>query len=352
MKVTFCRDLQPTQSQSQSQSQQMIITGGESLPTNLDDLLGPDLAKRLARLDVASKRVFAGRLPGERRSKRRGQSVEFDDYRNYVPGDDLRHLDWNVFARLDKFFIKLFREEEDVTVELVLDTSASMLAASSAQPGAPRPASKLLYAARLTMALAYIGLLANNRVRITTTGRNGFHQTASARGRQQISRFADFLLTQLQSAASLNENTLSTAETSFTDSIRRFALARAGSGVVVLLSDMLIPEGYERALTYLAASPGFDTTAIQILTPAELDPAAESERVSGDLRLLDIETGRPAEITVSPELLAAYRQTVASYNTTLETQAAARGIALVRLTTDTPLELALLRRLRERGLIA
>lgn len=330
----------------------MIVTGGESLPTTLDELLSPELAKRLGRLDVASQRVFAGRLPGERRSKRRGQSVEFDDYRNYVPGDDLRHLDWNVFARLDKFFIKLFREEEDVTVELVIDTSASMLAASAGKPSAgseEKPLSKLLFASRLAMALAYIGLLANNRVRITAMGRSGFHQTAPSRGRRQIARFAEFLLEQFRINSAMDQ--ASEEGPDFSESIRRFALGKSGSGVVVLLSDLLIPEGYERALTYLAATPGFDTTAIQILTPAELDPAHESERIAGDLRLLDIESGRPAEITVSPELLRAYRATVTQYNQELEQRAAARGIDVVRMTTDTPLDHALLRQLRDRGLL-
>lgn len=321
----------------------MIVGGAESVPSTLDELLGPELARRLGRLDVASKRVFAGRLPGERRSKRRGQSVEFDDYREYVPGDDLRHLDWNVFARLDRFFIKLFREEEDVTVEVVLDTSASMLASSTREDGERTP-TKLLYGARLAMALAYIGLVANNRVRLTAFGRGGFVQTSPARGRGQIGRFADFLLDRL------NED--GEEEAGFADSLRRFALTRSGSGVVVMISDLLIPEGYERGLTYLSAALGFDITLIQVLTPGELDPASEGARISGDLRLLDIESGHPAEVTVSPELLGAYRRRVEGYNTALERSASARDISLVRLTTDTPLELALLRRLRERGVLA
>src|SRR5262245_27948309 len=94
-------------------------------PRTMEELLGAGLIGALDRLDVLSRKVFAGKLPGERRSKKRGQSVEFDDYRNYVPGDDLRHIDWNVFARLDRFFVKLFREEEDLALHVVIDASAS-----------------------------------------------------------------------------------------------------------------------------------------------------------------------------------------------------------------------------------
>ena len=125
----------------------------------MDELLGPDLAARLDRLDVISRKIFAGKLPGERRSKRRGRSVEFDDYREYVPGDDLRHIDWNVYARLDRFFIKLFREEEDLAVHILLDASPSMDAG-----GGEREPSKLVFAQRLAMAVAYVSEMLRARL--------------------------------------------------------------------------------------------------------------------------------------------------------------------------------------------
>lgn len=326
----------------------MLIGPNEPPPTTFEDLLGPELVKRLSRLDVASRRVFAGRLPGERRSKRRGQSVEFDDYRTYVPGDDLRHIDWNVFARMDKFFLKLFREEEDVTVEIVLDLSPSMdtggTRTTDAQGTTRSLPSKRTFASRLATALAYIGLIANNRVRLTTFGR-GFHQTAAARGRSQVARFTDFMIDRLRDVAQDHP------VTPFADDMRRLVQSRTGSGVVVVLSDMLLPDGYAPGLTYLAASRGFEVTVLQVLAPSELDPALEPTAISGDLRLTDIESGRYAEVSITPELIDAYRTSVDAYNAELARTATARGIAHVLLTTDTPIELALLRRLRERGLV-
>ena len=99
----------------------MFVRPLDNPPESIDELLGPELSRALDRLDVLSRKVFAGKLPGERRSKRRGRSVEFDDYRAYVPGDDLRHIDWNVFARFDRFVIKLFKEDEDLAVRVLLD---------------------------------------------------------------------------------------------------------------------------------------------------------------------------------------------------------------------------------------
>ncbi|MEO0513339.1 MAG: DUF58 domain-containing protein [Planctomycetota bacterium] len=359
----------------------MILGPSEPRPVAIDDLLPPELAKRLAQLDVASRRVFAGRLPGERRSKRRGQSVEFDDYRTYVPGDDLRHIDWNVFARMDRFFLKLFREEEDVTVEVVLDLSPSMDVGVSkpresardtgsvTEPGIAAPGgavpSKRLFAARLAMSLAYVGLVANNRVRLTTFGR-GFHQTAAARGRRQVARFAGFLLERLnpdtfQAMPLENEpgsgggGARNDEDTDpggvFAQAMNRLARTRSGSGVVFLLSDMLHPGGYERGLTYLAGSRGFEPSVIQILSPSEVDPGLVAETVTGDLRLMDIESGAAAEVSVTPELVAAYRRAFDAYQSQLRRACRARSIGHVELMTDTPLELTLLRRFRQYGLV-
>ncbi|MEC7407447.1 MAG: DUF58 domain-containing protein, partial [Planctomycetota bacterium] len=93
---------------------------------NTDTLLPPALLARVDRLELASRKIFRGQLKGERRSRRRGQSVEFDDFRTYVPGDDLRLIDWNLFARLDQLFLKLFQEEVDRHFFALIDSSRSM----------------------------------------------------------------------------------------------------------------------------------------------------------------------------------------------------------------------------------
>src|SRR5262247_4208490 len=96
------------------------------MATTDSKLLPPDLMAQLERLELVSRKVFRGRMKGERRSKRKGQSVEFADFRSYVPGDDLRFIDWNTYARLDRLFLKLFLEEEDLHFYALIDSSASM----------------------------------------------------------------------------------------------------------------------------------------------------------------------------------------------------------------------------------
>ena len=95
-------------------------------PTRVDELLGSHLMSSLDKLDIIARKIFSGKIQGERRSRRKGISVEFADYRQYSAGDDLRFIDWNVYARLDRLFMKIFLEEEELTLGIAIDTSASM----------------------------------------------------------------------------------------------------------------------------------------------------------------------------------------------------------------------------------
>ena len=131
------------------------------MPLTESTLLPPDVMAQLERLELVTRKVFRGRMKGERRSKRKGQSVEFADFRQYVPGDDLRSLDWNLYARLDKLIIKLFLEEEDLHFFTLIDASLSM---DFGQP------TKLQYAKQLAAALGFVGLIRTDRVRIETLG--------------------------------------------------------------------------------------------------------------------------------------------------------------------------------------
>jgi uncharacterized protein (DUF58 family) len=314
-------------------------------PRTLEELAGPDLLGRLDRLDIMSRRIFAGKLPGERRSKKRGQSVEFDDYRPYVAGDDLRHIDWNVFARLDRLFIKLFREEEDLALHLVIDGSASMDA------GEP---SKMAFALRLAMALGYIGLVNQNRLVVTgfgVPGRPGLTRMTPMRGRPAVRRLAHFLTHEMAPA---RQGAGAPGEVSIVEALRSVALARTGKGVMVVLSDLLTPEDLAPGLNYLAsgAGGGFDTYLLRILAPGERDPSLEAGRgLVGDVRLTDVETGRGAEITVSPAALREYRQRFARHEENLRRAATARRMTYVPLTSDQPLGDLLMDYLRRRGLL-
>lgn len=322
-----------------------MLVQGSDRPRTVEELLGRDLAARLDRLDVLSRKVFAGKLPGERRSKKKGQSVEFDDYRDYVPGDDLRHLDWTVFARHDRFVVKLFREEEDLALHVVLDMSPSM------DTGRPN---KLVFAARMAMALGYIGLVNQNRVSLTTFGgvERGFTQIKAMRGRRNVERYARGLLDRLNERPAPGSFDPGGERTTFNAAAKRLASTRVGAGVMVILSDFLDREGYEEGLNYLGVGHGFDTYCLQVLSPEELDPSrASDEGLVGDLRLTDVETGRAAEVTITAELLAKYRAAVDRYTSELKAYATARGMAYALVRSDTNIETLLLDYLRRRGLL-
>lgn len=318
----------------------MIVSTTASRPATLEELLGRDLAARLDRLDITSRKVFAGKLPGERRSKRRGNSVEFDDYRNYVPGDDLRHIDWNVFARLDRFFLKVFREDEDLALHVLIDASPSMHAGAAPATPAGRPPrdSKLVYAHRVAMALAYIGLVNQNRVSLASFGGGGgVRRLTPLRGRRGVERVAAFLLDSL--AEPLAADGERRPRLDFRESMKRYAASRLGQGVLVLLSDMLIDRDLEDGLGILARAGhgGLDATCVQILSPGELDPGTEAERgFAGDLRLTDIERGTPAEVTISPALLKTYHQRLDAHLRRVANACRARGVRHTVVSTETP----------------
>lgn len=329
----------------------MLIRPERNLPTTIDELLGPGLSKRLDRLDVMSRKVFAGRLPGERRSKRRGESVEFDDYRDYTPGDDLRRLDWNAFARFDRFFVKLFRAEEDLGLHVLVDCSASMLAGGGDEP------SKLLFAHRLAMALAYIGLVNQNRVSVATFGHAGadpLRRLAPLRGRRQTVRVAKFLLESLEAS----EHAVPSPEAdqrgrgSFERALRAFGLSRVGSGVVILVSDGMVAEGVESGLSYLVGGGGLDASFVQVLAPSEIAPerAAQSGLV-GDLRLTDAETGKGVEVTMSGAIIRQYKQRLDAHIERVQRACAARDVGHLLVPSDTDVGGLLLGQLRQRGVL-
>lgn len=327
----------------------VLVSAGSPRPTTIEELLGRDLAARLDRLDVLTTKMFAGKLPGERRSKRRGRSVEFDDFRDYIPGDDLRHIDWNVLARLDKLFIKLFREDEDLSVHLFVDSSLSM------ETGEP---TKLVFAHRLAMALAYVGLVRQNRVAVTAYaphGRPAVRQLAAARGRPSAQRVGRFLLDTLGvQPAPAGDAPQPTAE--FNTALKVAAASRSGKGVMIVISDFLIPGGCIAGLNALTASAtgigGFDSYCIQVVAPAELDPRKDPTRaLGGDVRLTDVETGRAVDLTLSAALIARYRTRFDQFTAKLKADCRARGIAHLQVSTDTPVDRFVLENLRRGGLL-
>lgn len=288
-------------------------------------LLSPQLLSRLERLELVSRKVFRGRLKGERRSRRKGQSVEFADFRNYVPGDDLRFLDWNLYARLDKLFLKLFLEEEDLHFWALVDVSQSM------DFGTPN---KLHYAKQLAAALGFIALVRADRVQIEALSSSRHASGPVLRGRRSLGRMCDYL------ASLPAKDNVPLAE-----GVRNFRLRSSGKGILVLLTDLLDKSGYETALSMLAAER-MDVYVIHILSPEELEP-----NLAGDLVLVDAEDGQNAEITVSSPLLKRYQRALHAFLDGARGFCARRGIVYLSANTAIPVEDIVTRYLRRRGLV-
>ncbi|MBL8963151.1 MAG: DUF58 domain-containing protein [Phycisphaeraceae bacterium] len=330
----------------------MLRTTNSKRPTGIEDLLDSELIARLDPLDLASRKVFAGKLRGERRSKRRGQSVEFADHRPYVVGDDLRHIDWNIFGRLDRLFLKLFLEEEDLALHVVIDAS------ESSDCGEP---SKFAHMQRSAMALGYVGLVNLNRVACTIMGgaRGGVPRRVEGgdpgvadepadlavgpgevsavrdlRGRRRTHDLARFICASRPSGPLL-----------FRSAAERIALMRRGKGVMVILSDFMFKDGYEDGLRLLVGR-GYDVFAIQVLSPQEIDPS-----IVGDLRLRDVEDGDAAEVTVSQPLLKRYKANLDAYTDGLRDYCARREITYLRISSATPVDTLILDLLRRKGLV-
>lgn len=288
-------------------------------------LLDSEFLAKVGRLDLVSRKILQGRMKGEKRSKKKGRSVEFADHRAYAPGDDLRFLDWNIYGRLERLMIKLFIEEEDLHVYVLLDASASM------DYGRPN---KFRYAQRVAAALGYIGLVNMNRVGVGVFSDKLDHVLRPERGRHNAFKLMRFL-----------EDKKPQGKTDLAAACKRFALEHPRRGVVVIISDFLDRRGYEDAVRYFVARKA-DVFCLQVLSEQELDPP-----LGGDLKLRDIEDGDETEITVSGPLLKAYKKNLGAFLQGLQDFCAARGANYLTASTALPFDKLVLDFLRERGLV-
>jgi uncharacterized protein (DUF58 family) len=295
------------------------------MSTETTPLLSPAFMAQLERLELVSRKIFRGRLKGERRSTRKGQSVEFADFRSYVPGDDLRFIDWNTYARLDRLFLKMFFEEEDLHFYALVDASPSM--------GFGNP-SKLRYATQLAAALGFIGLIRSDRVRIETIGQPAGKPGPVFRGRASSWRMLDYL-----------ESIEPTEAVSLEQGIKNFCVRNSGKGIVVLLSDLMDKQGYADGLKYLL-SRQMDVYVIQVLSAEELEPP-----IAGDLKLVDSEDADVAEVSVSPALLKRYKKTLAAFVDGAREFCTRRGMNYLLASNQVPAEQLVTSYLRARGLV-
>ncbi len=291
----------------------------------MSSLISPELLRHLEQFQLPAARRAKSSAKGERRSKARGQSVEFADYRNYSVGDDFRYLDWNLYGRLEKLFLKLYEEERELPVRIFLDASESMTF------GTPR---KFDFARQVAAAAGYVALCGFDRVTVVAFPDNPDEAAARGAMRQVRGRKSS-----LQFFQNLNQITAGGAA-HLNNSLRRGALEARQAGVAMVLSDFLDPAGYETGLKALVGR-GFQVNAVQILAPEELNPST-----FGDLRLVDAESGAMQEVTFGKYRLNSYQQTVRNYCQRLREFCQGRGVNFFSVSSALPLEELLLKQLR------
>ena len=298
-------------------------------------LLAPAFLRKLEQAAIASKHILVGRTKGERRSARRGSSVEFADFRAYNPGDDLRYLDWNAFARLQRLFLKLFIEEEDLHVYMLIDASRSMDFGSPPHDRRASP-SKLRWGQQAAAALSYIALCGGDRVQaFAHSGADGA-SSRLFRGRGAAPELFDWLAG--QGAA---------GETGLVQAVRWLRAAAPAPGLTFLISDLLTPE-WETALSQLAVTKG-EACVLHVLTPDEFSPGAR-----GDLRLIDSETigqeqapAQQCEVTMGASLLRRYTQERDRFLADVRATCNRYGFSYLFSLTDQPVEDVILKSLRK-----
>ncbi|WP_235827909.1 DUF58 domain-containing protein [Brevibacillus migulae] len=288
-------------------------------------LLEPSFLRQLDRLQITSRRMASGARAGKRRSRHMGSSIEFADYRAYAPGDDLRQLDWNAYARTGKLFVKRFMDETDMHVSLYIDCSKSM------DYGTP---TKLSVAVRLAAALGYLSLHQFDYVSVFAIDGEVRSALRSLHGKGKVQSFFDFL-SRLQPDG---RGDLQQALTSG-------SAIHGKAGVSLVFSDFLFERGVEEGLSYLQAAHQ-EVILIHLLAAEERNPSYE-----GELRLIDSETGDYREIAMSPRLVDEYQVSMQAYQKQLASYAFGRGMHYVTVHAEDSLETILFRVFQQAGII-
>lgn len=291
------------------------------------DLFDEEFQRRLEVLAIVSRKLVAGRTRAERRSRKTGSGIEFADHRQYAPGDDFRYLDWNLYARTGRLLLRLYEEEEDLSVYILLDVSRSM--------GFGAPLSKLAYAKKLAAALGYIALANLDRVSIITFSDGVEGRLAPTRGKNRIFKAFEFL-------RPLDAD----GRTGTADAMKTFVAQNKRRGVAILISDLYDPAGFEGGINTLRYHK-FEPYVIQVFDPSEVRP-----EVHGDVRLIDNETGEAREVTITPRILARYSAAHRAYRKRIEDFCTQKHVPYYGVETSLPFDEAVLEMLRRGGLVA
>ena len=262
-------------------------------------------------LRILSRKVFRGQMRGERRSRNKGQSVEFVDFRPYIKGDDLRRIDWNLYARLERYYIKLFEEEEDLRLYVILDCSASM------DYGTP---SKFDHARKLAAALSYIVLANLETVSVSVFSGSYDLISSPTRGKGKIMP----IISKLNALEAEGQSMLAAG-------VARFAAHTRKSGLVAVISDFFTTEGIEAIAPLLGV--GHQIELLQVLSPEEANP-----QLAGDLELIDAESGEGVEVSMGVHVMRRYHQRLSALQAELKSFALRSGGDYFLCNTATPLK--------------
>ncbi|MFV8753928.1 DUF58 domain-containing protein [Nannocystaceae bacterium ST9] len=292
------------------------------------NIFDDEFLRQLELLQVIARRLLRGRQRAERKTKKVGSGLEFADHREYSPGDDIRNVDWNVLARLNQTLVRLFEEDEDLPLRIVVDVSDSMLTKNG---------EKLIYAQKIAAALAYVGLAGLDRVGMTAMS-SKVHETLPAiRGKNRIFRVFEFL-----------RNSKRGGPTSIYGGCKRVAAESSLPGVTVVISDFYDLEGAFDGLNLLRFRK-HEVVAIQVLDPIEANP--EDTGLRGDVSLVDVEGGSARDVTLSLALLKAYAEAHERFCKTLENKCRSRGMPFFRATITEPFDDLVLRIFRMGGVL-
>lgn len=283
-------------------------------------LLAPSFLARLERLQLATRRPLAGHLAGEHRSKRHGTSLDFADYREYHPGDDFRRIDYNLLARLDTLLIKLFEADDDLSVRLLVDTSASMGSNG-----------KLVQAQRVAAALGFVALVRRDAVTLTMFP----HDRPAPRyvGRHAAPR----LFNHLESLTAAGPTAMSTA-------MSRHLAQPGASGLTILISDLLTPE-WEQSISRPTAR-GSDLVVVHILARTDIEP-----NLFGDIDVVDREDTTRVPVSLSAETSAQFTAVASRWLDSVALRCRQVGAGYVRVFADDELERLLLANWRNEGVL-
>lgn len=290
-----------------------------------DDLFDDEFQKKLETLAIVSRRVFTGRMRAERRTKKKGSGIEFADHRDYAAGDDFRSVDWNVYQRFGRLLVRLYEEEEDLSIYFIVDCSTSMGFGDGR---------KFDQARRLAAALAYVGLANLDRVTIVGASDEIVARMPTTRGKGRIFKVFNFL-----------RNLEPNGTTNLKDTLKTFVAQHKRRGLAVLISDLYDPAGFEHGINVLRYNK-FEPYVLHVVDPTEARP-----KLQGDVRIYDCETGEEREVTVTQKLLERMERAWNDYLGEIERFCVGRHVPYFVADVDTSFDELVLRVFRRGGFL-